>query len=151
MNITIRALKRSASVVLLLALGSMLASCATGLAGYPSPDRSRAYRDPEAVGTQTGRLTVIALDARDGGPLYKAIVDLVASANSRDSYHYRTTATTNQYGIAEFREVPKAVDVLIRHRRGEYGADSYPVPQSGLSEFRVYIDTTSQRLPNEDR
>ncbi len=139
------------AAVVLLAPGPMLSSCAADWATNPSPAYSerRERRSLDAVGTQTGRLTVVALDFFDGRPLNKAEVDLVASSSGEEVYHYRRTAFSNQFGMVTFTDVPRYVDVFIRHPRGVYGIDGYPVPQSGTSEFRVYIETISPRTANE--
>jgi hypothetical protein len=142
-----------ASVAVLLALGPLLQSCAVDITGAPGPDysRLRESRRLDPVGKQTGRLTVVALDFADGRPLNKAMVDVVASYSANDTYHYRRMAPSNQFGMVTFNDVPPTVDVVINHMRGTYAVDGYPVPQSGTSEFRVYIETTSPRTANEDR
>jgi hypothetical protein len=139
------------TAIMLLALGPMLASCAADWATDPAPaySESRERRSLDAVGTQTGRLTVVALDFFDGRPLNRAEVDLVASSSGEEVYHYRRTAFSNQFGMVTFTDVPRSVDVFIRHPRGVYGIDGYPVPQSGTSEFRVYIETVAPRTANE--
>ncbi len=144
---------RIASVVVLLASGPLLASCAVDTTGDPGRDysRLREARRLDPVGTQTGRLTVVALDFNDGRPLNKATVDLVGSASATDTYHYRRSATSNQFGMVTFNDVPPEVDVFIRHFRGIYAVDGYPVAQSGASEFRVYIETIAPRTAEEDR
>jgi hypothetical protein len=142
-----------ASVVVLLALGPSLQSCAVDMAGSPGPDysRLRESRRLDPVGTQTGRLTVVALDFYDGRPLNKAMVDVVASSSADDTYHYRRMAPSNRLGTVTFTNVPPTVNVVINHVRGAYAVDGYPVPQTGTSEFRVYVETTSPRTPDEDR
>jgi hypothetical protein len=138
------------AVVMLLALGPMLASCAADWASNPAPyagGRERLSTFP--VGNQTGRLTVVALDFADGRPLNRAMVDLVGSSSGEETYHYRRTAFSNQFGMVTFNDVPRSVDVFIRHSRGLYAVDGYPVPQTGTSEFRVYIETVAPRQANE--
>jgi hypothetical protein len=141
------------SVVVLLALGPLLASCAVDMPGATGPDysRLRESRRLDPVGTQTGRLTVVALDWLDGRPLNKAMVDVVASYSADDTYHYRRMAPSNRSGMVTFTNVPPTVNVVINHARGSYAMDGYPVPQTGTSEFRVYIETTSPRTADEDR
>jgi hypothetical protein len=146
-----RARARIVPFIAQLLLGTLLASCAADWAPRPMPaqDQPQAGNPLNAVAAQTGRLTVVALDYFDGRPLNRAMVDIVGSSSSDETYHYRRTGFSNQFGMVTFTDVPKTVDVFIRHSRGLYGRDRYPVPQSGTSEFRVYIETTGPRQANE--
>jgi hypothetical protein len=142
--------RRHSARLVMLALAPLLVSCASDLSNSNAGlSGVRARTSPFPVGNQTGRLTVVALDFADGRPLNRAVVDVVASAGAEDTFHYRRTASSNQFGMVTFTDVPKTVDVLIRHPRGLYAVDGYPVPQTGQSEFRVYIETFAPRRANE--
>lgn len=133
-----------ASAVVLLTAGLLLASCAM------NPDSKTYTRiltgSANPIGVQTGRLTVIALDLADGGPLQRATVDIVASDTAvLQPTYYRRSGRADRNGQVTFTNVPKRVNVAVTHERGTYSLDNYVVPQIGDSEFRVYVETTGPR------
>jgi hypothetical protein len=139
---------------MLLVCGALLASCTTsdwasGQQGEYNRYRDGRYLNP--IGTQTGRLTVVAIDYSDGRPLYRAWVDITSSSSSDDTYHYRKSGLSDRFGMVTFTDVPPVVDVFIRHPRGEYGVERYPVGNVGTSEFRAWIETAFPRTVEEDR
>jgi hypothetical protein len=140
------------SVVALLALAPLLVACVI----QPPEDRDTGYdrfregRAQDPIGVQTGRLVVVALDMADGGPLNGATVDIVsAPSTSQQPIHYRRVGVSDRRGMVTFNDVPQMVNLVVTHARGVYAVDNYVVPQSGWSEFHVYVDTTGPRSKSE--
>jgi hypothetical protein len=139
---------RAASAVVPAAMGLLLAACAMTPASKTYTQILTASANP--IDVQSGRLTVIVLDYVDGGPLMRATVDIVAAdATVKEPHYYRRTATSDRNGTVTFANVPRLVNVSIVHSRGAYARDNYVVPQTGPSEFRVYIDTSAPRARDE--
>jgi hypothetical protein len=139
---------RTASAVLILMGGLLLASCAT-------PQASASYirmlsGSANPVGVQTGRLVVVAYDSSDGGPLMNATVSVVAANQSvLEPAYYRRTGKSDWRGAVMFSEVPRMVNISIAHARGNYAQDNYIVPQGQPSEFRVYVNTEGPRTRDD--
>lgn len=126
----------------------VLASCVSA----PASKTYTAYLSGSAnpIAVQTGRLVVIALDLADGGGLLRARVEVVAADSTvRDPHYYRRSGLSDRSGTITFNDVPRLVNISIVHPRGTYALDNYVVPQSGSSEFRVYVDTTGPRTGDE--
>jgi hypothetical protein len=135
---------RTASAVVLLVLGPLLASCAANPNSKTYTNILTGSANP--IGVQTGRLTVVALDLQDGGPLQRATVDIVASDFVVfQPRYFRRSGVADRNGVVMFNDVPRLVNVAITHERGSYSLDNYVVPQGKDSEFRVYVETTGRR------
>jgi hypothetical protein len=135
---------RTASVIMLLALGPLMASCAMNPNSKTYTNFLTGSANP--IGVQTGRLTVVALDLQDGGPLQRATVDIVAAdAVVFQPKYYRRSGVADRNGVVTFNDVPKLVNVAVTHERGTFSLDNYVVLQGKDSEFRVYVETTGRR------
>jgi hypothetical protein len=139
---------RTASAVLLIVLGPLLASCAINPNSKPYTRMLTGSANP--VGVQTGRLIVVAYDSADGGPLMNATVEIVAADVSvTEPHYYRRVDKSDWRGSVIFNDVPKLVNISIAHPRGSYARDNYPVTQGQPSEFRVFVDTEGPRARDE--
>ena len=132
----------------LLVLGSLLASCAMNPNSKTYTQMLTGSANP--VGVQKGRLTVVAYDSADGGPLINATIDIVAADRSvQEPSYFRKIDRSDWRGSVTFNDVPRLVNISIMHPRGSYGLDNYVVPQGQPSEFRVYVDTQGPRTRDE--
>lgn len=116
----------------LLALGALLASCATQ---PPVAEGPAAPLEPAEVRFPTGRVTVVVHD-ETGRPMGRTRVDF---GWDRPQF-YRTSGFTDQTGRVTFNGVPEMARVMIDHPGGMY-SESVVVPQRGTSELFVILDT----------
>jgi 5-hydroxyisourate hydrolase-like protein (transthyretin family) len=131
-------------VSVVLAAGALLAACTMNPNSKTYTDVLTGSANP--IGVQTGRLTVIVLDAADGGPLQRSTVDVVAAdANAQEPTYFRRAGVADRNGKVTFADVPQRVNVSITHERGTYSLDNHVVPPGRDSEFRVYVDTVGLR------
>ena len=130
------------SIALLCVLGLWLSSCAV----HKPLSRHTYALTPAAHATQAGRLTVIATDRADGGPLQRATVEIViAGSSAGEPAHFRKIGVADRLGRVRFTDVPPVVNISITHERGSYSRDNFAVPQIGETEISFFVDTYGPR------
>jgi hypothetical protein len=109
-------------------------------------------RPPHLVGLgtapakfSTGRITVVLVDEY-GVAMPGMAVDLAWDEPS----FYKTSALTDRNGTVSFRGVPEVAEVSINYPGGLY-RNTILIPQSGLPELRLVLDTYGEALAMRER
>jgi hypothetical protein len=118
----------AAAALSILAL--VLVSCAS-VAGLDS----RASLDAPGVKFSNGQIFLVLVD-EDGMPMVRTRVDFAWESPE----YYKTSAFTDDIGRVTFKGVPEVAEVTINHPGGMYQR-TLIVPQQGVSELRVTLDT----------
>ncbi len=135
---------RGISVGLFLAMGAVLAACASG----PAPHQASGAAAAGAQ-TYTGRLQIVITD-QNAAPLDEATVDLRAMGTA----FYRASSRTDRQGMVTFNGVPPQVEVDVVASGGNgSGSQVANVAQDGASELRLvvqtYADDSQQSTPGQ--
>lgn len=124
---------------------------AAGLAAFLSACASMP-RDPQLVGLgtsapkfSTGRLTVVLVDEYG-----VAIPGMAVDVAWDEPQFYKTSALTDRNGAVSFRGVPEIAEVSINYPGGLYH-NRILVPQSGIPELRLVLDTYGEAKAMRER
>jgi hypothetical protein len=132
---------RGLSAVAVMAMGLVLASCATAPAtGSAGPQAPQGMPTGSDSTTLNGRLMITVVD-QEGTLLGRAAVQL----RGLGKVAHRQIGATNADGRVEFKGVPEQVEVFVEVPNGSY-TDSVSVPQDGApADIRITIETTDAR------
>jgi hypothetical protein len=133
-------LKRSAAAAGLMAMLGLLTACAAG------PQQNQYLPlDTKPVEFPNGRVTLYLLDEM-GLPMTRTKVDF----SWDEPNFYRTMGFTDNLGRVTFAGVPEVASVTIDHPGGSY-MRTLLVPQRGVAELRVMLDTYGANAINRER
>jgi len=130
----------NASVVALLCLAAMLASCSGdgGSPTYPGGSGTPSTSAPPPVAAGTGSLTVLVTDP-DGNPLANALVTVF---NSRQTAIVGT-ADSDRNGLVTINAVPSAALVYVDHPLGHCRIEIADVRQAGSTALIAIVQPAS--------
>lgn len=131
---------RSANAVWSVA-AVLLAACTA------SPRYAPVALDRPAVATSQGRISFTVVDEYG-----YALPGVRVNMSWEEPRFYRTSAFTNREGQVSFSGVPSIAEVSVHHPGGLF-AETLHVPQSGMPDVRVMVNTLGggERMRADER